>query len=127
MRIATDTKCEQVDISASRSEFREMATAVKQLIPGETASFDGDSGRDVSPWDRSLARLAVAAQDGPVCATVVDDAVVITGSRSMLDVLTSYMEFPEDAHSGYHHHHEYFEGDQYIDPKSVPLIFTMEE
>jgi hypothetical protein len=53
------------------------------------------------------------------------DRVEVTGSVPMMRTFASYFRFHASASRGTHHHHEWFDGNDYIAPDSMPLVISV--
>jgi hypothetical protein len=49
----------------------------------------------------------------------------IKGSKENLEIFAAWFESDENTPSNYHSHYEYFEGNEYIDSESMPLIIRI--
>lgn len=75
------------------------------------------------PWDFVAKSLNIVENDKPVKVSVSDGNIIkIEGSKENLEAFTSFLIFDEDAVSGSHSHYEYYEGNEYINSESFPLI-----
>jgi hypothetical protein len=119
---ATDT---ELDLSASAVELRRLAAALANLAPGERRRFAADTSTDPAPYARLLAWLEVGASGGAVRVRVVGDTLHVSGSPSGLGTFASFLEFPNGARSGTHHHYEWWEGNEYIAADSRPLVVSV--
>ena len=59
---------------------------------------------------------------GPVCAAVQDSVLHVAAGPEFLPVFASCFQFEDATPDGYHVHHEYFPGSEYIAAESVPLV-----
>ncbi len=77
---------------------------------------------DSTPYDRSLELISVKVTEGPVKVGVINNEARVTGSQEALSTFSSFFEFEETARKGDHTHHEYFSGNEYIHPNSIPTV-----
>lgn len=118
------TKNEGCDITAKPAELRAVGEVIQRLASAGHGfhSFSGDTSLPPEPYDRILSQLTIRVASGPVCATVDGDTLTIeAGPEFLAPPFASFFNFDDDTPAGHHHHHEYFEGNDYISPKSVPL------
>jgi hypothetical protein len=121
---ATDT---ELDLSGSPAELRGLAAALARLAPGEHCRFAADTTPSPVPYTRLLASFEVTASGGPVHVSIDGDTLRASGSPDGLGGFASFFEFPDDARSGTHHHHEWWEGNEYITADSRPLVVSVAE
>ncbi len=117
-------KNEGCDISAKPAELRAVGEVVQRLASAGhgSHSFPGDTSLPPEPYDRVLSQLTIRVASGPVCATVDGDTLNIEVGPEFLAPFASFFDFDDGTPAGHHHHHEYFEGNDYVSPKSVPLV-----
>jgi hypothetical protein len=66
----------------------------------------------------------VVVSSGPVRVSVAGNVLTATGSPDMLRRFASFFDFAEDTPAGFHQHHEWWNGNEYIDPESRPLVIN---
>ncbi len=119
-----------LDISGAAVELREVMSAISSVASGQRPGIDidADSSADARPYSKCLLRLTVNGNNGPTKVSVADDSVSVIGSAHHLKVFASYFNMPEDSPRSpvhYHHHFEYFEGDDRMTPDSIPLVISV--
>lgn len=121
IRFTTQEGC---DIAAKPDELRAVSEIVSRLASAGhgSHSFPGDTSLSAEPYDHVLNQLTIRVANGPVCATVDGDTLSIEAGPEFLVPFASFFDFDDDTPAGYHNHHEYFEGNQHVSPKSVPLV-----
>jgi hypothetical protein len=122
------TQNEGCDISGRPIELRGVSERISQLAAAGQGShsFSGDISASPKPYDRFLMQLIVRVTCGPVCAIVKGDALIVEAGAEFLVPFASFFNFSDDVASGYHHHHEYWEGNDYVSPNSVPLVISVQ-
>ncbi len=108
------------DISGSPAELRGVAESVASLR--SSVSFAADTTQSPAPYPLALSALVVRVGVGPVCAAVQGSVLHVTAGPEFLPVFASCFEFEDSTPEGYHVHHEYFQGSEYIAAESVPLV-----
>jgi hypothetical protein len=111
----------ELDISGSPSEMNAIADRIEQLSIGEELLAATDIA-DARPYDRCLVGLTACIGEGPVRVSVDGDRVIITASPLMMRKFASFFRFDPNARRGMHHHHEWFKGNEYVTPDSIPLV-----
>jgi hypothetical protein len=117
----------ELDIMGTVPELGDVRSAVLEAAQSTAAhvELNADASIDPSPYDAMLSRLVVETGTGPTKVSVTNDAIHIVGSPSCLETLASFLNFKPDAQRGDHTHYEYYEGNQWIAPDSVPLVFSV--
>jgi hypothetical protein len=88
--------------------------------------FEADTQCAPQPYTSVLPKLIIHKGQGPTRVTVENHSVQVAGSIDSLDAFASFLDFESAAISGSHTHYEYYEGNPYISPDSVPLVFAIE-
>jgi hypothetical protein len=115
----------ELELSGTVAELRRIAEALSNMNAGQSFEIPTDPKAIASPYQRCLNRLEVDAAGGPVRVAIIDDTLKVSGSPEMLHTFASYFRFADDAESGLHSHHEWFEGDKWIAPDSRPLVVSV--
>lgn len=118
------TEKEGCDITARPAELRAVGEVILHLASADHGahSFSGDTSISPQPYERVLSRLIVSVMGGPVCAAVDGDILRIEAGPEFLVGFASFFNFDDNTPSGHHYHHDYFEGNEYVSAKSVPLV-----
>lgn len=112
-----------LDISAEASELAALRATVLELVAGRRPPLEvaADTTFDSHPYEACLGLLRVSRSDGPTKVAVAPDgAVDVSGSPSNLEAFASFLE----CEAGSHNHYEYYEGNSWIAPDSVPLVVS---
>lgn len=119
---------EMVDISGSWRDFKELRQGISRFLEGDDRNIYFNVDKNINPdgWDLVLDTVEIVRSGGTVKVSVPDNKTLnIKGSRENLKIFADWLDFEEFAESGYHSHYEYFEGNQYIDSNSVPLVIRI--
>jgi hypothetical protein len=119
---------DMADISGSWRDFETLRRLLLKFLNGnaEKIFVDADKTADSEGWDFILEGLEMNQNGDFVKVSVMENKILnIKGSKENLDIFISWLEFDENTISGYHSHYEYFEGNEYIDSKSIPLIIRV--
>ena len=114
---------EGYDISGSPAELRGVAESIAALRG--SVSLATNTAQSPAPYPFVLSSLVVHAGTGPVCAAVQSCVLHVTAGPEFLPVFASCFLFEDTAPDGYHVHHEYFPGSEYIAADSVLLVISV--
>ena len=114
---------EGCDLSGTPAELRAVAQALSSL--SGSVSFAADTSPPADPYPFMLSTLEVRVGSGPVCASVRDDVLCVTAASEFLAPFASCFQLEETTPGGYHVHHEYFPGNDYISSVSIPLVISV--
>ena len=115
----------ELDISGTVDELRMVRRQILDLLASDVdrVSFEADPAIESSPYDSSLSRLVVVKGQCPTRISLKNgEEVYVEGSPYCLEALASFFEFKPDAEKGAHSHYEYYEGNEWVAPDSVPLV-----
>ena len=117
----------ELDIAGTVPELADVQQAVQEgaKSSGACIELEANSSIDPSPYEEVLSKLVVETAVGPMKVSVRNGTIRIAGSPDCLDALASFLKFKPDAQKGDHSHYEYYEGNQWIAPDSVPLVFSV--
>ena len=73
------------------------------------------SANSSSVWGEGPTRIEATA----------DGVMVVEGGTAALRVFAAHFDFHDDTPDGHHCHYEYLDGDDRIDPASVPLVIRV--
>jgi len=118
------TPPDELYISGSISEIAKIRTKLLSLSDGTVNEIivEAETDFDPSPYKKALNIIKGNVTGGPIKISVVNDVVIVEGSKESFDTFSSYFDFDVNDKSGSHRHHEYFEGDSYVLPNSVPMV-----
>lgn len=117
----------ELDVSGSPSELRAVKTRILDFAAGAEAHtlIHADSDADPAPYSKSLEILRVAKGVGPTRISVDGTVMNVTGSQKHLEVFAKNFDFSDDSPSRNHVHYEFYAGNQWIAPDSVPLVVSV--
>jgi hypothetical protein len=114
-----------LDISGTVDELRTVRREILHMIESDTAriTFVADSSIEPSPYDSALSMLVVVKGQCPTKISLKNEEEIhIEGSPYCLEAFASFFDFKPDAGKGAHSHYEYYEGNEWIAPDSIPLV-----
>lgn len=117
----------ELEISGSQSDMSKIQSYLLTLSENSYPDYaiSADHQFDPSPYKKALSSLRIGIASGPTKITVIGAEMIIKGSVASLAVLASYFDFDKDDFAGTHNHHEYFEGNTYIHPASIPVVIRI--
>jgi hypothetical protein len=119
---------EMADISGSWKDFEILRQDILKFLESnkESIFIGADKSMNSDGWDFVLEGLEINQEGDSVRVSVVENKFLkIQGSKIKLEIFAAWLEFSEDIESGYHSHYEYFEGNEYVDSKSIPLVIRI--
>jgi hypothetical protein len=118
----------ELDISGTVDELETVRQRILQLVEAgdQQIMVEADASIDPAPYDAALQRLLIAKGDCPTKISLRNkEEILIEGTADTLGVLASFFIFDDDAPDGDHSHYEHYEGNEWIDPDSIPLVISV--
>ena len=117
---------DDIEISGTAAELREISTIIEALISSDELSATV-LGRtiDPAPYARSVGSLKIQRTAGRTRVSETDSQVLVTGSDDSLARFASWFEFPPHSKSGNHSHFEPLADDPYHSPDSNSLVVSV--
>ncbi len=114
----------ELDISGTPDELQEIRAAILKVATEAPTNLEvaADQVFDPRPYERRLYFFRIYLEPGPVRVSVEDDAVHVVGSETSLEAFASFFNFSDNDPPGSHFHHEYYDGNEWIHDKSIPLV-----
>lgn len=119
---------DETDISGSQEDFELLRQTVLIFLEGDAEKIAVEVNKNADPerWDLILEGLEIDQRGGAVKISVSENKILkIKGSKNNLNIFAAWLEFDEDTISGYHAHYEYYEGNEFIDSGSIPLVIRL--
>ena len=79
---------------------------------------------DPAPYSDCLSSLIIRKSKGSTKVAVVTNLLEIEGDSERLEAFAGWFDFEANV-SHYHCHFEYYSGDTWIDPDSLPLVISV--
>jgi hypothetical protein len=117
----------ELDLSGSPAELREVASRIVAIAPGQRIRFAADQTAVAEPYDRLLIALEVVASEGALKISVTDETLIAAGNPESIRSFASFLEFEDATPRGFHHHYEWYPGNELIAPDSKPLVVCVGE
>jgi hypothetical protein len=119
---------QDIELSGTLAELEELREVVLELLDGELSEVrvEADQMIDPAPWD-SIGYGTIIRRAGDAARISIDSAsrLIIEASGENLDNFASFLSFDETTDSGSHSHFEYYDGNDFIEPDSIPLILSV--
>jgi hypothetical protein len=121
------TPPDELDISGTEQDLKAVFAQLNTLANGEETEvfIVADKNTNPAPYDEALNALIGRVTTGPTKVSVFDKNIEVIGSQASFVGFASFFSFDEGAAQGAHNHHEYYEGNPYVHPQSVPLIVSV--
>jgi hypothetical protein len=118
-----------VDLSGTPGELQAIADAIQKLVGSDSESiiFGAETNYDPAPYDFNVPSLRIRKGIGPTKVSLTGEELLIEGSLENLIKFTSYLSFPSDAQPSNHTYYEYWVGNEWISPDSIPLIIGVRQ
>jgi hypothetical protein len=116
---------EAIDILGSCEELELLRQEILGLLKTDSEQIyvTGESDISAEPWNFVASGLEIIQNGKAVKVSISEDnSIHIKGSKDNLEKFASFLVFDENSVSGSHSHYEYYEGNEYIDSNSFPLI-----
>ena len=116
---------DSLDISGSVDELQRVQSDILKLVQSDTRqiSFAADSTIDPVPYQYALSKLVIVKGHCPTRISLKDEKeILVEGSSDCLEAFASFFEFEFDAEKASHAHFEYYQGNDWIAPDSIPLV-----
>ncbi|HQU83580.1 MAG TPA: hypothetical protein PKY59_10660 [Pyrinomonadaceae bacterium] len=114
----------EIDLSGNKQDFSELTKNLNEFLISELLQIRIDADAKISPFPyaKMLESLIVLKSENPVLVTVIDEKILkVEGSVECLKAFVSNIEYVEVGH---HIHYEYYDGNEWILPDSIPLIIS---
>jgi hypothetical protein len=117
----------ELDLSGSPKALQYVGQLILNLINDryqvicvvEAAIFDP------SPYNVCLKSLSICKSNTLIKILVLANSLYIQGSQDMLAIFASWFLDFDDTWCGHHRHINYYEGNEWIDPRSIPLVISV--
>lgn len=116
------------DISGSWKDFGILQQDILKYLESSKKNIFIKVNNNANPegWDVVLKGLEIIKDDDSVKVSVLENQILtIKGSNRNLEIFADWLGFEENTASGYHSHYEYFEGNEYINSNSIPLVIRI--
>jgi hypothetical protein len=117
----------QIDLSGSPKALQFIGKSIINLVHDreklicvvEAAIFNP------TPYDICLKSLSICKSNTLIKILVLANSLYIQGSQDTLAIFASWLLDFDDTWCGHHRHIDYYEGNEWIDPRSIPLVISV--
>jgi len=117
-----------LNISGTVDELQAVRREILALIKSGVSriSFGADSSFEPSPYDAALSKLVIVKGQCPTKVSLNNGGEIhVEGSPYCLEAFASFFDFKSDAGKGAHTHYEYYKGNEWVAPDSIPLVISV--
>ena len=118
----------ELDISGTADELQTVRREILNLIESnlEQISFAADLSVAPSPYESALVKLVVVKGECPTKISLTDEKEIqVEGTADCLEGFASFFDFKPDVGKGAHSHFEYYDGNEWVAPDSIPLVISV--
>lgn len=88
-----------------------------------SSGFETQPSIEPLPYDSALTKMVVAKGQSPTKVFLKDEEELhVEGSPDCLEAFASFFDFKPNVEKGVHSRYEYYEGNGWIAPDSIPLV-----
>lgn len=116
---------DDLSISASVDELLSVRLSILKFVKSDIGqiSIIADTVIDPAPYQQALAKLVIVQRNCPIRVSLQNEKeILVEGSLDCLGAFASFFEFRPDAEQDSHTHFEYYKGNDWIAPDSIPLV-----
>jgi hypothetical protein len=118
----------EVDISGTADELQSVRQAILDLAQSDASqiTIDADSVIDPTSYKSALSKLIIRKAECPTKVSLKNEREIqVEGTADCLEAFASFFDFNSDDRKGAHSHYEYYEGNRWIAPDSMPLVISV--
>lgn len=118
----------EIDVSGYWKELEQLRQQVLTFTKSNLKEVFIETNENIiqSPWDFAAKGLKIVRCGDAVRISISkDNVLLIEGSDENLEGFASFLYFDKNASSGFHSHYEYYDGNKWIEPDSIPLIISL--
>jgi hypothetical protein len=130
MDVTIRSSPDDIDVEGDEFGLRFLAEALRETREVRHIQLPRPAGSP-SPYDAFATALTIDPLGGDVRVSVADDRIVISGSPDKLEVVAESLDTLAECEATSaprsecdHIHIEYFSGNSYVHPESVPLVLS---
>lgn len=118
----------EIDISGTVDELQFVRREILKLAQSDSSqiAFEADAAIDPAPYDSALSSLIIIKGQCPTKVSLQNEKEIqVEGLPSCLEAFASFFDNEPEAAKGNHAHYEYYEGNRWIAPDSIPLVISV--
>jgi hypothetical protein len=119
----------EVDLSGTQAELQAIADTICDMLASDSGyvKINANTNYAPAPYDITIPILCVRRGIGPTKVSLSNEELMVEGSPENLSGFTSFLKFPPNAQPSEHSHYEYWTGNEWISPESIPLIIGIRQ
>jgi len=116
----------EIDLEGTSQDLQFIRQSILNLIQADETQIiiSAADDFDPAPYSDCLSFLVIRKSKGSTKVAVVTNRLEIEGDSERLEAFAGWFDFEADV-SHYHCHFEYYPGDTWVDPDSLPLVISV--
>jgi hypothetical protein len=116
----------EVEISGTPQELRDIRRLILNFIQTQDVRVCIPAA-EIEPTSDNfcLKSLSILKTNGSIKISIFDNFLKVEGEPDNLESFADWFNFDDNTRSGYHHHFDYYEGNEWVDPNSIALIISI--
>jgi hypothetical protein len=126
IEIRWNEKTSEIDLGGTPEDLQYIRQSILRLIrTGEVQiSISANLDFEPAPYSSRLSFLIIRKSVGFTKVIIATDHLEVKGNPDNLATFAEWFDF-EDSVSNYHCHFDYYEGNEWIAPDSLPLVISV--
>jgi hypothetical protein len=127
IKIRWSQKTNEIDLEGTSQDLQYIRQSILDLIQADEPQviISGTTNFDPTPYSNHLTSLVIRKSKESTKVKVVTNQLEIEGDSERLGAFASWFDFEADV-SHYHCHFEYYPGNTWVDPDSLPLVISVQ-
>ncbi|MFW9263635.1 hypothetical protein [Nostoc sp. CALU 546] len=127
IRFSNNSYGGEIDLSGTSTDLKSIRQSILELLQSQDVQICIPANEvDPAPYDSCLNSLLIRKSDCSLKVMVSASSLRIEGTAEKLKVFAGWFDFNDSTESGYHNHFNYYEGNEWVDPASVPLVISVQ-
>ena len=116
----------EIDLGGTSQDLQHVRQSILGLIQANETQISISVAVDFNPapYSECLGSLIIRKGKGATKVAIVANPLEIEGDSEKLEAFAGWFDFQADV-SPYHCHFEYYAGNIWIDPDSLPLVISV--
>jgi glycerate kinase len=116
----------EIDLGGTPQDLQYVRQSILSLIQADETQISISVAADFNPalYSGRLSSLIIRKSKGATKVSIVTNQLEIEGNSEKLEAFADWFDFEADV-SHYHYHFEYYPGDTWVDPDSLPLVISV--
>ncbi|BAZ51805.1 hypothetical protein JMG10_38835 [Nostoc ellipsosporum NOK] len=127
IRFSNNSYGSEINLSGTPADLRSIRQSILELLQSQDVQICILANEvDPAPYDSCLNSLLICKSDCSLKVMLSASSLKIEGTLEKLKVFAGWFDFSDSTESGYHNHFDYYEGNEWVDPASVPLVISVQ-